>query len=216
MGWEHLRLWANVEEQRIRQCILEALYRLIESRQVSPQDNELSISGKLRPFLEKRKKELRLAWTFHSEASCFAKPDAPKPIGHPDFRFSQNTPDDNQYDYDIECKLVRIKRQGKTRDYCEQYVTDGIHRFQSRKYAQSSPHMGTMIGYLQEGDTLQLLELVNATVNNQGWNQLDLVQVVNNQRVTHLNQHILREDEGFILIHLWADVRLNSLESTPT
>ncbi len=215
MGWEHLRLWADVEEQRIRQCILEALHRLIESRQVSPQDNELSISGKLRPFLEKLKKELRLAWTFHSEASCFAKPDDPKPIGHPDFRFSQNTPDDNQYDYDVECKLVRIKRQGKTWDYCEHYVTDGIHRFQSRKYAQSSPPMGTMIGYLQEGEIIQLLRLVNATINNQGWNQLDLVHAVNDQEVTHLNQRILRADEEFILIHLWADIRPKSSKSTP-
>jgi hypothetical protein len=209
MGWEHLRLWADGEEKLIRRCILEALHRLIESRQVNPQDGELVISGKLRPFLHKVKKELKLVWTLHSEASCFASLDAEKPIGHPDFRFSQNTPDDDQYDYDVECKLVRVKRQGKTWDYCEHYVTDGIHRFQSRKYAQSSPAMGTMIGYVQEGDISQLLAEVNTTVNHQGWQELNVATMIVNQNITHLHQQILRdEEEEFVLIHLWADIRL--------
>jgi hypothetical protein len=216
MGWEHLRLWADVEEQRIRQCVLEALYRLIESRQVDPQDNELTVSGKLRPFIAKLKKELKLAWTFHSEASCFVQPDDDKPRGHPDFRFSQNTPDDDQYDYDIECKLVRIKREGKDWNYCEHYVTDGIQRFQLRKYAQSSPPMGTMIGYIQEGDTMLLLGLVNTTAESQGLNRLDLMAAVNDKGVTQLNQRILWPNEEFSLIHFWADVRPSSVETSPT
>ncbi len=60
-------------------------------------------------------------------------------IGHPDFRFSNNTPEYDQYDYDIECKLVRVKRKGKSHDYCKYYVTNGIQRFQQRIYVQSEP-----------------------------------------------------------------------------
>jgi hypothetical protein len=129
MTWASLKLWTEDEEKRIHNCIEEALRLLISSQCIGSCDNELVVSGKLRPLLYRFKKELKLAWTLHPEASSFLEEDAPKPIGHPDFRFSHDTPNGEQYDYDIECKLVRIKREGKSWDYCEPYVIDGVHRF---------------------------------------------------------------------------------------
>lgn len=119
MDWESLKLWADGEEKRIHECIVNALRQLINSNIVKSTDNELIISGKLRPFIRHFRNSLKIVWTLHSEASVFRNETDPKPIGHPDFRFSGNTPYDEQYDYDIECKLIRIKRPDKDWDYCE-------------------------------------------------------------------------------------------------
>jgi hypothetical protein len=207
MTWASLKLWAEDEEKRIHKCVLEALCLLIHSQSVSSSDGELTISGKLRPFLYCVKKDRKLVWTLHPESSSFLEEDDPKPIGHPDFRFSHNTPEYEQYNYDIECKLVRVKRKGKGWDYCEHYVTDGIQRFRDRKYAQSSPPMGAMIGYIQEGDILLLLDLVNDKINDQGLNEIKLGAAAENRGVSHLTQHLQREMGDFVLSHMWADLR---------
>ena len=207
MTWASLKLWAEDEEERILKCIVEALRRLITSRCISTNDGELAISGKLRPYLYRVKKDMKLVWTLHPEASSFLEEDTPKPIGHPDFRFSHNTPTYEQYDYDIECKLVRVKREGKSRDYCEYYVTHGIQRFQSRIYAQSSPPMGTMIGYIQEGDILFLLDSVNNQAKSQRLNKIGLKGAIENVGVTYLKQPLHRDQDNFVLSHLWVDLR---------
>jgi hypothetical protein len=89
----------------------------------------------------------------HPETASFSEENAPKPFGYPDIRFSRNTPDFDQYDYDVECKLVRIKRQGKNHDYCKYYVTDGVSRFQDGIYAQSIPPMGTILAMYKKETT---------------------------------------------------------------
>lgn len=209
MSWDELDLWAD-EEQRLHTCMIEALRRLINQR-LPTTAGELTLSAKLRPLLIKVKKEMKLAWTLHPEASSFSQDteDAPKPIGHPDFRFSQNTPtyDQYDYDYDIECKLVRVKRQGKSHNYCEYYVIDGIKRFQDCTYAQSLPPMGTMIGYLQEGDTLSLLTLINHEVKSQCWDEIVTSDTTCGTDVLRLAQNLKRTDASFVLHHLWADLR---------
>jgi hypothetical protein len=207
MAWVSLKLWAEDEEKRIHNCIVEALRRLIDSQCVSSSDGELLISGKLRPFLYRVRKEMKLSWGLQSEAASFREIDDPKPIGHPDFRFSGNTPEYEIYDYDIECKLVRVVRKGKSWDYCEHYVTDGVRRFQERKYAQSSPPMGAMIGYVQEGDILVLLELVNDNVEKQGLKKIRLNDPINSRDVSLLAQHLRRDNDDFVLSHMWADLR---------
>jgi len=206
MSWALLKLW-DEEEKHIHQCIVKALRRLIYSRSVNSSDNELIISGKLRPLLHRVCKEMRLSWTLHSEASSFEKIDEPKPIGHPDFRFSAKTPEYEQYDYDIECKLVRVKRKGKSWDYCKNYVTNGVQRFQNRKYAQSQPPMGTMIGYVQEGCIVLLLNLVNDKNREQGLDKIRLNNAIQNGDVTHLSQDLQQDVETFVLTHFWADLR---------
>lgn len=206
MSWALLKLW-DEEEKRIHQCIVKALLRLIYSRNVNSSDDELTISGKLRPLLYRVCKEMRLSWTLHSEASSFEKMEDPKPIGHPDFRFSAKTPKYEQYDYDIECKLVRVKRKGKSWDYCGHYVTDGVQRFQERKYAQSQPPMGTMIGYVQEGCIIFLLNLVNDKTRKQGLDKIRLNDEIKSRDVIHLSQNLQRGPEAFVLTHLWADLR---------
>ena len=202
-----LELWAAEEEKRIHVWIVEALRCLIHSQCVNSIDDELLISGKLRKFLYRVKKDMNLVWTLQPEGSSFEAVDAPRPIGHPDFIFSGNTPEYEQYDYHVECKLVRVKRKGKSLDYCEHYITNGVQRFQNRKYAQSQPPMGTMIGYVQEGCIILLLNSINDKNKEQGLDDIRLNDAIKNGDVTHLSQNLQRNTEGFVLYHLWADLR---------
>lgn len=206
MDWASLQLWADDEEKRIHVCLIEALQQLVASQSVTPNDDELKVSGRLRPHLYRVKKRLKLAWTLHPEAASFADKDSPKPIGHPDVRFSCNTPDFEQYDYDIECKLVRVKRQDKNHDYCKYYVTDGVKRFQDNIYAQSVPSMGAMIGYLQEGEFLVLLEAVNSACRDNDLEEIQLQNTFSEKDVTNLIQKLERSTGSFSLPHFWADV----------
>lgn len=206
MDWGALQLWAE-EEHRIHTCLVEALQQLIASQSVDPEDGELAISGKLRPHLYRAKKMLKLAWTLHPEAASFADEDSPKPFGHPDIRFSRNTPDFEQYDYDVECKLVRVRRQGRSHDYCQYYVTNGVQRFQDGVYAQSMPPMGTIIGYLQEGEFLSLFEAINNVNRDNGFEEIQLQNAFSEKDVTSLTQLLQRQTGSCFLTHLWTDLR---------
>ena len=207
MDWASLQLWAEDEEKRMHTCLVEALQQLIASQSIQPEDGELKISGKLRPYLYQTKKNLKLAWTLHCEASSFEHEDSEKPYGHPDIRFSSNTPDDNQYDYDVECKLVRIKREGKRWDYCQHYIIDGVKRFQEGKYAQSTPPIGAMIGYVQEGELTFLLGLINDESRKNNFDEIILNDSFSVQNVTLLTQQMQRSTDVYALTHLWADLR---------
>lgn len=207
MDWASLQLWAEDEEKRIHTCLVQALRELIVSQLVGPDDDELAISGKLRPYLYRAKKRFKLAWTLQPEASSFAEEDSEKPFGHPDIRFSCNTTDFDQYDYDVECKLVRVKRVGRSWDYCLNYVTKGIMRFQDGRYAQSKPPMGAMIGYIQEGDCSLLLNLVNAANSSNGLEEIRLQDSFSETDITQLLQELSRTTNNLSLIHLWADFR---------
>ena len=207
MDWASLQLWTEDEEKRIHTCIADALRQLIVSQKVDPENGELHISGKLRPYLSRAKKKFKLAWTLQYEASSFENEDAEKPYGHPDIRFSCNSLDDDQYDYDVECKLVRIKRDGKSWDYCHHYIADGVKRFQTGKYAQSLPPMGAMIGYVQEGDFVSLLRLVNDANRNAGFEDIQLQNTFLEKDVTYLTQQLRRHADSFVVTHFWADFR---------
>jgi hypothetical protein len=207
MTWAALKLWTEDEEPRIQRCIVAALQRLIESQRVDANDDELVISGKLRKYLYKTKKEMRLAWIIMPEASVFASEDTPKPIGHPDVCFVTNTPTYEQCEYHVECKLVRVKRAGMSHDYCKYYVTKGICRFQDGVYAQSEPPMGTIIGYIQEGDILSLLHVINDIVKAQNLSKINLSGSINEKDVTFLYQSLKRNLTEFQLSHIWADLR---------
>jgi hypothetical protein len=207
MDWASLQLWAEDEEKRIHTCLVEALQQLVVSQSVRPENGELKISGKLRPYLYRTKKKLKLAWTLHCEASSFENEESEKPYGHPDIRFSSNTPGDDQYDYDVECKLVRVKRQGKDHDYCKYYVTNGVKRFQDGIYAQSLPSMGAMIGYVQEGEFTFLLGLVNDESRKNNFDEIILSDSFSEQAVTVLTQQLRRSANMCTLTHLWADLR---------
>lgn len=207
MEWTALKLWADDEEKRIHTCITEALQQLIASESVSPEDDELAISGKLRPHLYRVKKQQKLSWTLQPEASSFAKPDAARPFGHPDIRFSCNTPTHDQYDYDVECKLVRVRREGKNWDYCSHYITDGVKRFLEGKYAQTTPPMGALIGYVQAGEFVVLLDLINGVNRLNELNTIELLGTFLEKDVTILTQSLQKTAETFLLNHLWVDLR---------
>lgn len=207
MQWASLRLWVDDEEKRIHSCLIQALRQLIASKAVNREDDELTVSGKLRRHLYRAKKELKLAWTLQCEASSFPDEDSPKPFGHPDIRFSLNTPQHDQYDYDVECKLVRVKRQAKSWDYCQHYVTDGVWRFHDGKYAQSQPTAGAMIGYVQEGELADLLDLINQTNDKNNLAEIQLNGSFCPKDVTQLTQILDHITGNLELAHLWADVR---------
>ncbi len=207
MDWASLQLWTEDEEKRIHACLVEALRQLIASQSVGPEDGELKTSGKLRPYLYREKKKLKLAWTIQPEASTFENEDSEKPYGHPDIRFSCNTPDHAQYDYDVECKLVRIKREGRSQDYCLHYVTDGIKRFHDGKYAQSLPARGALIGYLQQGEFSLLYDLVNRANLDCELEEVVLHNAFAKGDVTYFSQRVQRTTGICILTHLWADLR---------
>lgn len=206
MLWKQLKLWAD-EEQHIQKCLQEALYQLIARHIVKATDGEKTITGKFRPILKSVRKEKKLEWTFHPETSAFMNVTDADPVGHPDIRFSRLDKDNNQYDYDIECKLVRLKRQGKAWDYCSQYINEGVVRYINGKYAQSEPPMGTMLGYIQEGEISALLDKINKKVTNKDLSLIKLHGSVINKGVTTLSQKVKRRHYKFILSHLWADFR---------
>jgi hypothetical protein len=206
MGLTSLGLWAD-EERRVQICLVEALEELISQGTVKADDGELVVSGKLRPFLIVQSRKLD-GWTFHSEASVFAAETDEKPSGRPDFQLSRRDTDGNQIDYDIECKLVRIKRPNKDWNYCEHYVKDGIvDRFATGKYNSSLPS-GSMIGYIQEGEPSPLLAAVNHNAKKANIPCLRATYGWRIKGVTHLNQFLSRKAlKDFRLLHLWADLR---------
>lgn len=207
MNWASLQLWSEDEEKRIHDCLVEALRQLIATQSITSTAGELKISGKLRPHLYRTKKKQKLAWTLQFETSSFEHEYSPKPYGHPDIRFSYNTPDHDQYDYDVECKLVRVKREGKAWDYCQHYVVDGVKRFLTGKYAQSIPPRGAMIGYVQAGENSLLLDWVNRIHQNNQLEELMLHTPFAEGDVTRFLQKLDRASDICFLTHLWADLR---------
>ena len=92
---------------------VEVLRKLIGQHTVTSTDEEKVITGKLRPILKSTRKHRKLEWSFQSEASSFKKDTDADPIGHPDIRLTRLDKDNNQYDYDIECKHGPIEKTGK-------------------------------------------------------------------------------------------------------
>ncbi|MCI0691600.1 hypothetical protein L0337_06275 [candidate division KSB1 bacterium] len=206
MTWVSLNLWAD-EEKRILTCLTEALQQLIVKRIVNSTDEEKTITGKLRPILRNIRKLKGLAWTLQFEVSSFEQDDDSEPIARPDIRFTFNDPEYNQCDYDVECKLVRVNRLEADTDYCYNYVRKGVLRYQSGRYAQSFPPMGAMLGYVQEGKFLPLLETINEKARYQKLDVIKINGAFKEGGVSYLTQHLQRSADGFVLSHLWADFR---------
>jgi len=206
MTWVSLNLWAD-EEKRILTCLTEALQQLIVKRIVNSTDEEKTITGKLRPILRNIRKLKGLAWTLQFEVSSFEQDDDSEPIARPDMRFTFNDPQYNQYDYDVECKLVRVNRPDANTDYCYNYVRKGVLRYQFGRYAQSSPPMGTMLGYIQEGKLLSLFETINEKARYQKLDAIKINGTFKESGVSYLTQHLQRSADAFVLSHLWADFR---------
>ncbi|MCP4369775.1 MAG: hypothetical protein GY797_16925 [Deltaproteobacteria bacterium] len=212
MSWEVLNLWAD-EEQKIQSCLKEALQQLIDANVICTTDEEKIITGKLHPHIRRIKKEKTLAGTLQPEASVFANEDDPDPFGHPDLRFTWVDHMGEDFNYDVECKLVRVEKADAETDYCYNYVKHGILRYQTGKYAQSSPPMGTMLGYVQEGDLELLLVTINEKIAFQKKKHYPRLQPITrnksfqNKGVSSLTQPIHRDTAEFVLLHLWADFR---------
>jgi len=202
-----LGLWED-EEKRIHNCLVDALDELIANAVVEKEDDELIVSGKLRPLLIRHRKEKLPGWTLHPEASVFSGLTDPKPVGHPDFEFSRTDKDGEQWDYHVECKLIRVKRPDKNHDYCDYYVSNGIvDRFLAGKYNPTLPS-GTMIGYVQEGVLSELLSAVNKQVKGAGVSTLRVAGSWKAKGTTRITQILSRASpKDFRLTHLWADLR---------
>jgi hypothetical protein len=206
MSLDSLNLWAD-EEGRIQSCLIAALNELIAQAIVGVEDKEDPISGKLRPLIIKHGKRLRLISTLHHEASVFESETSAEPSGHPDFQFSFRDKDSEQWDYDVECKLVRVRRTGKAWDYCEHYVADGMKRFASGRYCAGGIS-GVMIGYVQEGEFVGLLLEINRRSKIENISVIRRPTTWQVKGVTRLKHSLSRKaPKDFALTHLWADLR---------
>lgn len=207
-----LGLWVD-EERKIQECLVAALRDLRHHGAVSTDDDEDTISGKLRPFIKERSKKLEY-WTFHPEASIFSQVTDRDASGYPDIQFSRRDTDGNQWDYDVECKLVRIKRRQrntgklKSHNYIQYYIEEGVDsRFVKCLYCANVPS-GTMIGYLQEGDPQYLLIEINKRAKVFGIRNIRKIEKWKVKDVTHLSHSFDRKNNrDFRLHHLWADLR---------
>jgi hypothetical protein len=199
--WSSLGLWED-EEKQIHQCLKSALKRLIKQKIVTPMDTENSITERLyNPHIEETSKKYIPGWTTHAQATSYS------PLIHPDLRFSRRDTKQNQYNYDVECKLLRVKKTTSETDYCYQYVVEGIQRYKSGYYARNLPVMGTMLGYIQNGDIQSHIDVVNDKATYQGITTIQLSNKVVKAGVTFLSHSLSRDTNGFTLFHLWADFR---------
>lgn len=64
-----------------------------------------------------------------------------------------------------ECKRLNTVRNGTTRSLATPYVTDGIHRFITEKYAADLP-LGCMLGYVMNGDVTTARSKVWAAIDS--------------------------------------------------
>ncbi|MBI4670524.1 MAG: hypothetical protein HY741_02490 [Chloroflexi bacterium] len=206
MTFGGLGLWKD-EEKKIHDCLAEAVRELQCAGSVSVSADEKTITGKLRPYIEAQRKKLEY-WTLHFEASVFARVSDANPVGHPDIQFSRPFSGGDQWDYDVECKLVRVKRKGKDHDYGEYYVEQGVKdRFISCLYCANVPS-GTMLGYVQEGEPQYLLVEINKRLKSAGIRGIrrnGKWQVKGITRLIHSLDR--RKAKDFRLHHLWADFR---------
>ena len=205
-GFRQLNLWAD-EEERLHKCLRLALQALQKEKIVQASDDELVISGKLRPHIRRVKRRVIPYWTFHSEVSAFDEADDPIPVGHPDFQFSIIDNEKNQIDYDIEAKRVRVKDGTSKMDHCKAYVINGINRYVKGVYGQSVP-FGAMLGYVQNSQLPDLLDEVNRSLIAQSQPVINLLGKWKEKGVSFLG-HLLNRNpsDGFTLSHIWADFR---------
>lgn len=200
-----LHLWAD-EERKIHKCLIKAIGELQRARTVIASDDEKTITGKLRPYIEMQRKSLDY-WTTHFEASVFVNVTDAKESGHPDIQFSRSF-GEVQWDYDVECKLIRIKRKGKKHDYIDYYVEQGVKdRFLSCLYCKDVPS-GAMLGYVQEGEPQYLLVQINKRMKQAGITSIRRRGKWQSKGTTHLSHSLdRRKKKDFQLHHLWADFR---------
>lgn len=201
-SWASLGLWHD-EEKEIHKCLQAALKLLISKKVIASTDEENTVTEHLYKHIQKTSKKYVAGsgWTVHAQATSCG------PLVHPDLRFSRRDKKQNQYDYDVECKLLRAKKLNPSTDYCYEYVVEGIKRYESGYYARNRPVMGTMLGYVQDGVVKDLINTVNDKVNYQGLNKLQMKGRIRKGSITTFDQEISRNTEIFTLFHFWADFR---------
>jgi hypothetical protein len=204
--WASLGLWED-EEKQIHQCLQSALQQLISQKVITINDEENLITKHLYAHIQKISKQLRLNWTTHPQASSYDEDASSEPAIHPDIRFSRRDTEHDQYDYDVECKLVRIAREGTSTDYCYNYIKHGVMRYHLGHYARSFPAMGTILGYIQDGDIENLFDTINDKAIYQRLSKLEVKGKIRKGGITTFDQKISRNPETFTLFHLWADFR---------
>jgi uncharacterized membrane protein (UPF0136 family) len=80
-------------------------------------------------------------------------------------------------------------------------------RYSLGQYALSLPTMGTVLGYIQEGDVKSLINTINDKARYQGLNKLQMKGRIRKGGITTFDQEISRSSETFTLFHFWADFR---------
>ncbi|MCZ8494033.1 hypothetical protein [Priestia megaterium] len=159
MGFSDLGLWKD-QELKIHTCIDGALEKLRAEVKIDENAIEDFISGKLHRYLLNEKKRLKLrAVQIVRQFAIYEEVDSAKPIGYPDIAYCWDDFDSNQIEYHVECKRLKFK-DGL---FSSNYVNKGISRYQKSFYSNGHPS-GTMIGYIQKGSEVELLDEVNSFI----------------------------------------------------
>lgn len=87
-------------------------------------------------------------------------PDADQ--GRMDIVFSPLLPTEAVY-FCLECKRLNVIKSGSTRSYATEYVSHGMMRFITGKYASQVQHAG-MLGYVLDGNVAGAIERVTAAI----------------------------------------------------
>jgi hypothetical protein len=89
-------------------------------------------------------------------------PAADQEQGRMDITFCPLVPRENIY-FSLECKRLRVVKDGKLRSYATEYVVHGVMRFVKGQYA-SLVRNGGMLGYVMDADLKTATADVNAAI----------------------------------------------------
>lgn len=107
----------------------------------------------------------------------------------------------------FECRLgIECKRVQNNNELCREYHENGIKRFVTGYYSERMPLAG-MIGFIQEGNTAQIVLNINQRLDKLAAIQpLQAISLVEQARFTYLSRHKRSGNLGEIkLYHLMLD-----------
>src|ERR1035437_6832219 len=128
---------------------------------IGPIDNEVTITERFLMPLRRNKRDLPFRISLETAVS---DEDTGHPLGRVDIEFAPCWSANEDVYFAIECKCLRIPRQGKVRSNADRYVgTDGMIRFVSGKYSKGHP-AAAMAGYVMDGDCASAIASVGEAI----------------------------------------------------
>lgn len=220
-------LWKKHESNYCAIFVL-ALKELANKNNIN--GNECAISEALNPLFPKiclswstkKNKEINLPiWNAPISPASDEELKGGKKNKIPDFtcqcinRFTEK-PDEYQISFHIECKCLGNSTSSSWK-LNENYVTDGIERFDSKTHEYGKgASSGMMIGYIVSMEPEKILDEVNSYQRKHFHNFTKIVIPLNQGPTFEGRQNLRREyvkPKNFTLIHMWVDLRKNYLHN---